>query len=73
MTCHQQIGFEMNQKTAKRLRKVATGMCVAAEQQGKTIQRVAYNWDRAGTMTVAKNTWKGVYKALKKDASGQYA
>jgi hypothetical protein len=55
----------MNQKTAKRLRAIARGMVVAAEEKGKTIQQVAYVAERKGTISVAKNTWKGAYKALK--------
>lgn len=55
----------MNQKTAKRLRAIARGMVVAAEEKGKNIQQVAYTADRKGTVAVAKNTWKGAYKALK--------
>lgn len=65
----------MNQKTAKRLRKIAMGMVVAAEQKnGKPIEKVGYvvktGKQRAdqhpGTILVAANTWKGAYKALKK-------
>lgn len=56
----------MNAKMAKRLRKVAAGMVVAAEEKGKQIQKEAHTADRAGTVSVAKNTWKGAYKALKK-------
>jgi hypothetical protein len=57
----------MNQKTAKRLRKIAFGMVVAAEEKGKTVQKVAYTQDRkTGQIRVASATWKGVYKALKR-------
>lgn len=57
----------MNEKTAKRLRKIALGMVVAAEEQGQKIERVAYlqNKDN-GNIVVAKKTWKGAYKSLKK-------
>jgi len=68
----------MNAKTAKKLRKIAFGMVVAAEQRSaeqalkkdgaapKPIARVSYVINRAGTVSVAQNTWKGAYKALKK-------
>lgn len=56
----------MNEKTAKRLRKIALGMVVAAEEKGQKIERVAYMQDtRTGQIRVAKKTWKGAYKALK--------
>jgi hypothetical protein len=56
----------MNQKTAKHLRQIAMGMVVAAQQQKPdTIKKVAYRQDRKGTITVAPNTLKGVYKGLK--------
>jgi iron-sulfur cluster repair protein YtfE (RIC family) len=56
----------MNGKTAKRLRKITTGMVVAAEERGKHIAQVSLMTDKKGTVSVAKNTWKGAYKALKK-------
>ncbi len=59
----------MNAKTAKKLRKIAVGMVVAAETQDPTkkIERVSYLiHNKTGVVTVAKNTWKGAYKALKK-------
>lgn len=57
----------MNQKTAKKLRKIALGMVVAAEQQkGEKIEKVSYVINKKGTIMVAQNTWKGAYKALKK-------
>lgn len=64
----------MNAKTAKRLRKIALGMVVAAEQKnGKAIERVTYvtktkaaEGSHPGTIFVASNTFKGAYKALKK-------
>lgn len=59
----------MNQKTAKRLRKIALGMVVAAEQSkpDTPIKKVAYRQDqRTGQVRVAQNTWKGAYKALKR-------
>lgn len=56
----------MNSKTAKKLRKIAMGMVVAAEEKkGTSIEKVAYVQDTKGTVTVAKNSWKGAYKALK--------
>lgn len=59
----------MNQKTAKRLRKIAYGMVLTAEQSkpDTKISRVAYKRAKnSATITVAPNTWKGAYKALKK-------
>lgn len=66
----------MNAKTAKKLRKIAMGMVVAAEQKnGKPIEKVSYvvrSGAKAradghpGTIYVAQNTFKGAYKALKK-------
>jgi hypothetical protein len=58
----------MNSKLVKKLRRIARAMVVAAEQQDPTkkIERVAYTQDRNGTIHVAKNCWKGAYKALKK-------
>lgn len=66
----------MNAKTAKKLRKIALGMVVAAEQKnGSPIEKVSYvvksgGKPRAdghpGTIYVAQNTFKGAYKALKK-------
>jgi hypothetical protein len=66
----------MNAKTAKKLRKIAMGMVVAAEQKnGKPIEKTGYvvksgAKPRAdghpGTIYVASNTFKGAYKALKK-------
>lgn len=56
----------MNTKLAKKLRKIAMGMVAAAEEQGTAIEKVSYMINKAGTITVAKNTWKGAYKALKK-------
>ena len=66
----------MNAKTAKKLRQIAMGMVVAAEQQqqGSNIERVSYvTKEKApegalhpGTIYVASNSWKGAYKALKK-------
>lgn len=58
----------MNQKTAKRLRKIALGMVMAAEQSKPDVKiaRVAYSQDgRTGQVRVKQNTWKGAYKALK--------
>lgn len=57
----------MNQKTAKRLRKIALGMVVAAEQSKPDVKidKVAYTQDRQGTVRIRQNTWKGAYKALK--------
>lgn len=56
----------MNEKTAKRLRHIATGMVVAAEQQGKKIDKVVYLQDKkTGQIRVAQQCWKGAYKALK--------
>lgn len=58
----------MSQKAAKRLRKIAIGMVVAAEQSqpGLQIKREAYQTTKQGTISVTKNTWKGAYKSLKK-------
>ncbi len=58
----------MSQKAAKRLRKIAIGMVVAAEQNqpGLQIKRESYQITKKGTISVAKNTWKGAYKGLKK-------
>ncbi len=65
----------MNAKTAKKLRKIALGMVVAAEQQkGEKIDKVSYVTKtkpaegalHPGTIFVAQNTFKGAYKALKK-------
>ena len=65
----------MNAKTAKKLRQIAMGMVVAAEQQqGNNIERVSYvTKEKApegalhpGTIYGASNSWKGAYKALKK-------
>lgn len=61
--------MSMNQKTAKRLRKIALGMVVAAEQSKPdlTIEKVAYTQDRkTGQVRVRQNTFKGAYKALKR-------
>ena len=56
----------MNAKLVKKLRKIATGMVVAAEQQnGKQIPKVAYNTDKKGTVHVSKQSWKGAYIGLK--------
>jgi hypothetical protein len=59
----------LNQKTAKRLRKIAMGMVVAAQQSkpDTPIKKVAHTQDRkTGQVRVAQNTWKGAYKALKR-------
>ena len=57
----------MNAKTAKKLRKIALGMVVAAEEKsGKTIARASYVINKQGTISVASNSFKGAYKALKK-------
>jgi hypothetical protein len=58
----------MNAKLVKKLRRIALGMVVAAEAQDKTkkIERVAYVTARNGQIEVARNSWKGAYKALKK-------
>lgn len=56
----------MNARLAKKLRKIALGMVAAAEEKtGKQIEKVSYLINDAGTVTVAKNSWKGAYKALK--------
>jgi hypothetical protein len=66
----------MNAKIAKQLRRIARGMVVAAEAEaapkgpeatGKplSIKKVAYQQNQKGTISVAKNTYKGAYKALK--------
>jgi hypothetical protein len=55
----------MNAKTAKKLRKIALGMAVAAEQSGTTVQPVKYITSRTGVTTVPKNTLRGAYKSLK--------
>lgn len=59
----------MNQKAARRLRKIAMGMLVAAQQSkpDTTIKKVAHTQDaKTGQIRVAQNTWKGAYKALKR-------
>lgn len=56
----------MNGKTAKKLRKIAFGMVLAAEQAGKSINKVMYVTNNRGSIVVAPNTWKGLYKDLKK-------
>lgn len=57
----------MNAKTARKLRKIAAGMVVAAEQQGQTIDKVAHKiHPRTGNIMVSEKSWKGAYKALKK-------
>lgn len=61
-------GSNMNQKNAKRLRKIALGMVVAAEQSkpGTEIKKVAFTQDRkTGQVRVTQHSWKGAYKALK--------
>lgn len=63
----------MNSKLAKRLRSIALGMSASADdhkrKEGlKLTAQVAYKTDRDGTITVAANSWKGAYKALKKAA-----
>lgn len=68
------IGYNVNAKLAKKLRKIALGMVVAAEQKGTEIEKVSYVTKtkanpealHPGTIYVASNTWKGAYKALKK-------
>ena len=56
----------MNSKTARKLRKIALGMVAAAEEKsGKKIEKTGYVIDKRGTISVASNTWKGAYKALK--------
>lgn len=56
----------MNAKLVKKLRKIATGMVVAAEQQdGKKIPKVGYTTDKKGTVQVSKQSWKGAYIGLK--------
>lgn len=56
----------MNSKTAKKLRKIALGLVVTAEQQsGTKIQNSAYK-TTGNTLEVSTNTYKGAYKALKK-------
>lgn len=58
----------MNQKNAKRLRKIAMGMVVSAEQTKPDVKidRVGYSQDsKTGQIRVKQNTWKGAYKALK--------
>jgi ribosomal protein L4 len=57
----------MNAKTAKKLRKIALGMVVAAEEKsGKTIAKASHVVNKQGTISVAANSCKGAYKALKK-------
>ena len=56
----------MNQKTAKKLRQIAFGMVVAAQEQGKEIAKVAHGYNKRGELRVKQDTWKGAYKALKK-------
>lgn len=64
----------MNAKTVKKLRQIAMAMVVGAEQQGNKIERVSYvTKEKApegalhpGTIYVSSNSWKGVYKVLKK-------
>lgn len=56
----------MNGRTAKQLRRIAMGMAVASEAQGKKVDRVVYATDRLGTVRVAPDTLKGAYKALKR-------
>ncbi len=56
----------MNAKNAKKLRKIALGLAVAAEQKsGKQINKVSYTTNGT-TVEVAAGTHKGAYKALKK-------
>jgi hypothetical protein len=58
----------ISQRTAKRLRSIARGMVVAAEEKtGNPIPKVAYTADKkTGQIRVAQGCWKGAYKALKK-------
>lgn len=56
----------MNAKLSKKLRKIALGLAVAAEEQGVTVKQTEHLVDRSGTITVAKNTLKGAYRSLKK-------
>ncbi len=59
----------MNAKTAKKLRKIAMGLLVAAEQQsGTKIKHAAY--EGSDTQRVSTNTYKGAYKSLKKGIRG---
>lgn len=56
----------MNAKNAKKLRKIALGLAVAAEQKsGKQINKVSYTTNGT-TVEVEAGTCKGAYKALKK-------
>lgn len=58
----------MNEKTAKRLRKVALGLVVAAEEQKPElkIQRVIYKTTKSGTRVVTQSSYRGAYLALKR-------
>jgi len=63
----------MNAKIAKKLRKIALGMVVAAEQNGKKIEKVVYLQDgKTGQIRVSQQSWKGAYKALKKGLKKQH-
>lgn len=57
----------MNAKTAKKLRRIALGMAVAAEQKnGKPVEKVSYKLNqRTGNISVDASSYKGAYKALK--------
>lgn len=63
----------MNSKLAKRLRSIALGLTVAADdhkrKEGQSLTtKIAYKVDRHGSVIVAPNSWKGAYKALKRAA-----
>jgi hypothetical protein len=56
----------MNAKLAKKLRKIATSAAVIIEQNGQTVQRVAYVTNENGTVSLCSKSWKGAYNYLKK-------
>lgn len=57
----------MNAKLAKKLRRIAVGSIVAAEEVGAApVPKIEYKTDRKGTVTVNPRSWRGAYKDLKK-------
>lgn len=62
----------MNEKTAKRIRKIARGLAVAVDQKGEALpyRRLVYLSGRSGTIINDPRTYRGIVLRLKKDFKG---
>lgn len=60
----------MNAKMAKKLRRIALGAVVAAEETGAApVPKQAYKTSAKGTVILDQRSWKSAYKGLKKHVS----